>query len=60
MPRIRSYFSALAGKHQRQHRNKNEHVPARITARELVPLDPGRPSLAQLPDDVMLRILSFV
>ena len=57
MPRMRSYFSALA--RIRQHHNK-EPVPARITAREPVPLDPERPSLVQLPCHIVLRILSFV
>jgi F-box domain len=56
MARTRSYFSTRA----RQTRNKTEHVPARILVREPVPLDPGRPSLAQLPDDVVLLVLSFV
>jgi hypothetical protein len=60
MPRIRPYFNALARKHQHQHHSNNKHVPARITAREPVPLDPGRPSLAQLPEHVVLLILSFI
>jgi hypothetical protein len=45
---------------QQQQHSDNKHVPARITARELMPLDPGRPSLALLPDHVVLLILSFV
>ncbi|KAN0107976.1 hypothetical protein V8E51_007718 [Hyaloscypha variabilis] len=54
MARTRSYFSTRARK------NKTEHVPVRILAREPVPLDPGRPSLSQLADDVVLLVLSFV
>jgi hypothetical protein len=62
MARTRSYFSTRARKRQSEHRTKNktEYVPARILAREPVPLDPGRPSLVQLPDDVVLLVLSFV
>jgi hypothetical protein len=62
MARTRSYFSTRARKRQSEHqtRNKTEHVPTRILAREPVPLDPGRPSLAELPDDVVLLVLSFV
>jgi hypothetical protein len=56
MARIRAYFSKRPGQYQ----NKAEHVPVRITAREPVLLDPGRPSLAHLPNDVVLRILSFI
>lgn len=54
MARIRAYFS------KRQSQNKTEHVPIRITVREPVLLDPGRPSLAHLPNEVVLRILSFI
>ncbi|KAE9365571.1 hypothetical protein N431DRAFT_488695 [Stipitochalara longipes BDJ] len=58
MARIRAYFS------KRQQQNKIEHkhepVSVRITARTPVPLDLGRPSLAQLPDDVVLLVLTFV
>jgi hypothetical protein len=56
MARIRSYFS----KRQQQNKTEHEHVPMRITVRVPVPLDPGRPSLAQLPVDVVLLVFSFV
>lgn len=45
---------------KRQHQTETEHEPVCITARTPVPLDPGRPSLAQLPDDVVLLVLTFV
>jgi hypothetical protein len=45
---------------KRQQQTEHEHEPVRIPARTPVPLDPGRPSLAQLPDDVMLMVLTFV
>jgi hypothetical protein len=45
---------------KRQHQTEHEHEPVRIPARTPVPFDPGRPSLAQLPDDVMLTVLNFV
>jgi hypothetical protein len=45
---------------KRQHQTEHEHEPVRITARTPVSLDPGRPSLAQLPDDVVLLVLNFV
>jgi hypothetical protein len=50
MARIRAYSS------KRQHQNKTEHEHEHVP----VPLDPGRPSLAQLPDDVVLLVFSFV
>lgn len=54
MAQLRVYFN------KRQHQNKTELVPVRITARVPVPLDPERPSLAQLPDDVLLLVFSFI
>jgi len=46
--------------HSTKRQDQSEHEPVRITGRTLVPLDPGRPSLAQLPDDVVLLVLAFV
>lgn len=46
--------------HSTKRQHQTEHETVRITGRTLVPLDPGRPSLAQLPDDVVLLVLAFV
>ncbi|KAN0089653.1 hypothetical protein V8E51_019913 [Hyaloscypha variabilis] len=60
MVQIRKYFSK--GQQQKKSAHKPEHLPVlvRITSRRPVPLDPSRPSLAQLPDDVVLLVLTFV
>ncbi|KAG4431555.1 hypothetical protein IFR05_012968 [Cadophora sp. M221] len=50
MARIRAYFG----------KQKRKAVPQRIASRLPVPLSPGRPSIAQLPDEVVLLILSFM
>lgn len=46
--------------HSTKRQHQTEHEPVRITGRTPVPLVPGRPSLAQLPDDVVLLVLTFV
>ncbi|PVH84025.1 hypothetical protein DL98DRAFT_92030 [Cadophora sp. DSE1049] len=52
MARIRHVFS----KRQQQH----VRVPQRITARVAIPIYPERPSIAQLPDEALRLILSYV
>jgi hypothetical protein len=46
--------------HSTKRQHQTEHEPVRITSRTPVPLDSGRPSLAQLPNDVVLLVLTFV
>ncbi|KAI1080912.1 hypothetical protein F5B20DRAFT_588874 [Whalleya microplaca] len=54
MPRICPFPTLFARK------DKNSPVAVSITAREPVPLERGRPSIAHLPDNIVRRILSFV
>ncbi|RYP16767.1 hypothetical protein DL767_010133 [Monosporascus sp. MG133] len=59
MPRKRA-FSNLFARNTWRHGAKDSRVPISITIREPVPLDPSRPSVAQLPDPVVRLILSFL
>jgi hypothetical protein len=54
----RAFLTGYGGK--LQNHDKNPCAPVLITEREPVPLDSRRPSLAFLPDDIMLHLLSFV
>ncbi|KAI1375971.1 hypothetical protein F4677DRAFT_419907 [Hypoxylon crocopeplum] len=59
MPQRRP-MSSLFVRWLRQPNEKISRVPISITAREPVPLERGRSSIAYLPNDVIFRILGFV
>ncbi len=60
MPRRRPFSSLFDNKLRQQCDEKDSRVFIPITIREPVPLERGRPSLTDLPDNVVQRILEFI
>ncbi|KAK7421103.1 hypothetical protein QQZ08_010107 [Neonectria magnoliae] len=53
-------FKALLSRHFFKNRREQRLVRVSIATREPVPLDHARPSVAQLPDPIIRRILTFL
>lgn len=58
MPGIYSRLRVWA--HQLHLLSRREHAPGLIAGREPVPLDPTRPTIACIPEDVRLHLLRFI
>ncbi|KAI5457548.1 hypothetical protein BGZ63DRAFT_394951 [Mariannaea sp. PMI_226] len=60
MPSIRRFTHIFSPTHSQQRRSQEtQYAPITIVERELVPLNHGRPSIAQLPEHVIRLILTF-